>query len=104
MSLQTFVNAVLKIPSITTWTRLEPLPREGSMTRSLQAQVRDPLWFLTRQWQVGEFLGDDAGSPVQATFGSSSAASRRTVRVSTTRRPWPSIPSCRSKHTLNANR
>jgi len=69
VSLQTFVNAVLKIPSITTWTRLEPLPREGSMTRSLQAQVRDPLWFLTRQWQLGEFLGDDAGSPVQATLG-----------------------------------
>jgi len=69
VSLQTFVSAVLKIPSITTWTRLEPLPREGSMARSLQAQVRDPLWFLTRQWQVGEFLGDDAGSPVQATLG-----------------------------------
>jgi hypothetical protein len=24
---------------------------------------------LTRQWQVGEFAGDDAGSPVQATLG-----------------------------------
>jgi hypothetical protein len=69
VSLQSFVSAVLKIPSITTWTRLEPLPREGSMARSLQAQVRDPLWFLTRQWQVGEFLGADAGSPVQATLG-----------------------------------
>src|SRR6266566_2972742 len=69
VSLQTFVNEVLMIPSITTWTRLEPLPREGSMARSLQAQVRDPLWFLTRQWQVAEFLGDDAGSPVQATIG-----------------------------------
>jgi hypothetical protein len=67
--LLTFVDAVMKIPSITAWTRLEPLPREGSMTRSLQAQVRDPLWFLARQWQVGEFLGDDAGSPVQATLG-----------------------------------
>ena len=69
MSLQSFVSAVLKFPSITTWTRLEPLPREGSMARSLQAQVRDPLWFLTRQWQVGEFLASDAGSPVQATLG-----------------------------------
>jgi hypothetical protein len=39
------------------------------MQRSLQAQVRDPLWFLARQWQVAEFLGDDAGSPVQATLG-----------------------------------
>ncbi len=55
-------------PSVTTWTRLEPRPREGSMQRSLQAQVRDPLWMLARQWQVGEFAGDDAGSPVQATL------------------------------------
>jgi hypothetical protein len=39
------------------------------MQRSLQAQIRDPLWMLARQWQVGEFLGDDAGSPVQATLG-----------------------------------
>ncbi len=39
------------------------------MQRSLQAQVRDPLWFLARQWQMGEFLGDDGGSPVQATMG-----------------------------------
>lgn len=39
------------------------------MQRSLQAQVRDPLWLLARQWQVGEFGGDDAGSPVQATLG-----------------------------------
>jgi hypothetical protein len=69
VSLQTFINGVRQIPSITTWTRLEPRPREGSMSRSLQAQVRDPLWFLTRQWQVGEFLGQDGGSPVQATLG-----------------------------------
>ena len=55
-------------PSITTWSRLEPRPREGSMERALQAQVRDPLWFLARQWQVGEFAGDDGGSPVQATI------------------------------------
>jgi hypothetical protein len=67
--LQSFARAVIKIPSITTWTRLEPQPRDASMERGLQAQVRDPLWFLARQWQVGEFLGDDAGSPVQATLG-----------------------------------
>jgi hypothetical protein len=56
-------------PSITTWTRLEPQPRDASMARSLQAQLRDPLWMLARQWQVGEFAGHDAGSPVQATMG-----------------------------------
>ena len=36
VSLQSFVSAVLKFPSITTWTRLEPLPREGSMARSFR--------------------------------------------------------------------
>ena len=25
--------------------------------------MRDPLWFLTRQWQLGEFQGEDAASP-----------------------------------------
>ena len=29
--------------------------------RALRAEVRDPLWMLTRQWQMGEFQGDDAG-------------------------------------------
>src|SRR6516162_5777537 len=62
------------VPSVTTWTRLEPQPRDATLARSLQAQVRDPLWFLARQWQVGEFAGDDAGSPVQATLGISSRA------------------------------
>ena len=30
--------------------------------RSLRAEIRDPLWMLTRQWQLGEFKGEDAGS------------------------------------------
>ncbi len=55
-------------PSVTVWTRLEPRPREGSMARSLQAQLRDPLWLLARQWQLGEYQGNDAGSPVEATL------------------------------------
>lgn len=50
-------------PSITTWNRLEPRPRSDSLARALAAQVRDPLWFLTRQWQFGELQGEDAGSP-----------------------------------------
>src|SRR6266849_3621013 len=52
------------------------------MQRSLQAQIRDPLWMLARQWQVGEFLGDDGGSPVQATLG----VEQRSI---TTYRPGP---------------
>jgi hypothetical protein len=67
-------------PSITTWTRIEPKPRDATMARTLQAQVRDPVWMLARQWQMGEFMGEDAGSPVQATL----AVENRTL---TTYRP-----------------
>lgn len=51
------------MPSITTWNRLEPRPRTSSIDQSLSARVRDSLWMLTRQWQLGEFRGADAGSP-----------------------------------------
>src|SRR5215471_1555765 len=46
----------------TYFTRLEGRPRTNDFSASLAAEVRDPLWFLTRQWQVGEFSGQDAGS------------------------------------------
>jgi hypothetical protein len=68
LPLEALAKATLIRPSITSWTRLEPQPRDSSMARSLQSQIRDPLWMLARQWQVGEFLGSDAGSPVQATL------------------------------------
>jgi hypothetical protein len=54
------------IPTITLWNRLEGRPRTHDFERALRAEVRDPLWMLTKQWQMGEFEGDDAGSPVIA--------------------------------------
>ena len=36
------------------------------MAAGLQARVYDPLWLLSRQWQVGEFQGEDNGSPAAA--------------------------------------
>ena len=51
------------MPSITYWNRLEPRPRARDLLPSLAARVRDPLWFLARQYQMGEFHGEDAGSP-----------------------------------------
>lgn len=56
----------LAFPSITLWNRLEGRPRTHNFDRALKAEVRDALWFLTRQWQLGELKGDDAGSPVYA--------------------------------------
>jgi hypothetical protein len=53
-------------PTVTTWNRLEGRPRTASFDRALKAEVRDALWMLTKQWQMGEFRGSDAGSPVFA--------------------------------------
>src|SRR6185295_9186600 len=53
-------------PAITLWNRLEGRSRKEDFDRSLRAEVRDPLWMLTRQWQFGEFKGEDAGSAVKA--------------------------------------
>jgi hypothetical protein len=47
------------------WARIEPRCRSNDFSRGIQARIADPLWMLTRQWQVGEFQGEDAGSPVQ---------------------------------------
>ncbi|MFF3855724.1 hypothetical protein [Micromonospora sp. NPDC002575] len=52
--------------SVTTWTRLEPRTRRGDLSPALEARTADPLWLLARQWQLGEFTGEDAGSPVAA--------------------------------------
>ncbi len=57
---------VYRIARVVTFNRLEAQPRTTDFTRSLRAEVRDPLWLLTRQWQFGEFRGEDAASPVSA--------------------------------------
>src|SRR4051794_6290831 len=48
------------------WNRLEGRAREVEFQRALQAEVHDPLWMLARQWQFGEFKGEDTGSAVTA--------------------------------------
>lgn len=45
-------------------TRLETRTRDGNITDSLRFRVHDALWLLTRQWQLGEFKGNDAGTAV----------------------------------------
>jgi hypothetical protein len=57
-------DEVYRLPHIVAYNRLEARPRTLDFTRSLSAPVRDPLWMLTRQWQFGEFEGEDAASPV----------------------------------------
>jgi hypothetical protein len=59
--------------SITSWMRLEPRSRNAEMKTGLQARIYDPLWMLARQWQFGEFQGEDNGSPVTARWRAESA-------------------------------
>lgn len=55
-------------PAVGVWNRLEGRPRTTDFDRALRAEIRDPLWLLARQWQLGEFRGTDGGSPVTATY------------------------------------
>lgn len=52
------------VPAITAYNRIEASPRTTDFNRSLKAEVRDPMWMLTRQWQFGEYQGEDAASIV----------------------------------------
>jgi hypothetical protein len=54
---------------ITFFNRIEPRPRDNDFSHTLAAHVRDPLWFLTRQWQIGEFNGEDKGSLAFVRYG-----------------------------------
>jgi hypothetical protein len=58
--------AEMVLPSVTQWNRVEGRPRTVLFDRALRAEVRDGLWMLSRQWQLGEFQADDAGAPVLA--------------------------------------
>jgi hypothetical protein len=54
------------LPTVVMWNRLEGRPRTHDFDRAMKAEVRDALWMLSKQWQLGEFIGDDAASPVLA--------------------------------------
>ena len=48
--------------------RIEPVNRAEDLRPGLSARLLDPLWLLARQWMVGEFDGEDAGTPVSADY------------------------------------
>ena len=54
--------------AFTFWSRLQLDTSDPTFKRAHQVQVRDPLWFLARQWQVGELTGVDGGSPTNAVY------------------------------------
>lgn len=65
-NIQAVLDRKVLLPTVVMWNRLEGRPRTRNFTRALRAEIRDPLWMLCKQWQTGEFKGDDAGSPIFA--------------------------------------
>ncbi|GAG47606.1 unnamed protein product, partial [marine sediment metagenome] len=66
VQLMKFIDKKLILPVLPVFNRLEARPRTQNFDRALRGEVRDALWMLTKQWQMGEFKGDDAGSPVSS--------------------------------------
>ena len=56
--------------------RTEPRTTSSDLTQGLAARTYDALWTLGRQWQLGELLGEDAGTPVNATLDAEAAMLR----------------------------
>lgn len=54
------------------YQRLEPRPYERSLEAGFAAAVQDPVWFLARQWQLGEHQGENATSPIWLSYDLSS--------------------------------
>ena len=46
------------------WTRLEPQSHSGNPDEWLATRIHDAAWMLGRQWQAGEFAGEDCGTPL----------------------------------------
>ena len=44
--------------------RLDPVAETPNLAEGLEARVKDPLWFIARQWQVGELTGESGGELV----------------------------------------
>ena len=46
------------------WERLESATLDPKLTEGLEARLGDPAWLLARQFQTGEFRGEDAANPL----------------------------------------
>jgi hypothetical protein len=47
--------------AVLAWEKLSPVTNSNDVADSLRCDIQDPLWLLSRQWQMGEFNGEDAG-------------------------------------------
>ena len=77
-----------------TWDRIESQARSVEIDEALQSQIADPLWMLGRQWQVGEFAGDDAAQPaaVKLVAGSTALLTYRGTQMDSPQRIPRGVP------------
>ena len=87
------VSLEINKPSILSWNRLEARPRSEDFSRALRAEVRDPLWFISRQWQFGEFRAEDTGSALEMRVDmETTKINRYALRDQTAKTYDPAIP------------
>ena len=48
--------------------RLEPSRFQRNVEKGFSASIHDPVWFLARQWQMGEHQGENASSPIWTNY------------------------------------
>ena len=53
---------IKNLPVLRTGLKLQSRTRNSDISDAMRFRVYDPLWMLTRQWQLGEFRGNDAGT------------------------------------------
>ncbi|MEM9929486.1 MAG: hypothetical protein AAF840_06690 [Bacteroidota bacterium] len=70
------------------WNRIEPRTRKEDFQQALNCEIHDPLWMLTRQWQFGEFKGEDTGSAIIAKTVLKTSALTRYRSHQQTARPY----------------
>lgn len=61
---------------------------DNSKTESLKARVKDPLWFISRQWQFGEFLAESCGYPVKMELSYSELPIQNVRHMNNTIQPY----------------
>lgn len=93
-TIETTTGLLYSLGAPTIWSRLLCSARDGTLALGHQVQVRDPLWFLARQWAVGELKGFDGGSPVDAAYRleQSSVTAYRSWRMPAAQAVSPSDP------------
>src|SRR4051812_35040816 len=79
-------------PHVTTWAKIVPRRGTADPAVGLAARVADPLWMMARQYQFGEFNGDDGAAPVQVKVQATWTPITRWLPGDTPTAPTPGLP------------